>query len=451
MRVFRDGSRLGQAVLAAAFVSFFLMVFGLAQPVMAGGPAPEPAAAAEQVPFEAAIAALSSPQAEDRLKAVTMLKAAAYPEAAVPLAALVLDPQDAIQLEAIGAELNIFLAKKVVPKKKVGLVVEVRTKIEAEPSFTAGPLVLGAAHVPNEVLTALRTASRDDNPRVGVEALYAFGTLASEPGGTARRELQRASAVELAALVGASDFTLRAAAIRVIGRLFDAYSADGTAAVTVGDAVITSLNDRNRLIKLASMDTLGAMRYGRAVDALTQLWEYYGQGEFAEAAFDALARIANPASLTLFTSQLSGKSPAIKAMAIEALARMGDSSQLTAIEAALIGERSDRVIFAGTFASAMLGSGSLERITDSLLRGKQREVSKQYLADIARGRADRLGRYAQDPDPGIRADVADVLGFSGDAAAQPIVESMIKDENQQVALAAERAALRLRAEAPVDR
>ena len=37
-----------------------------------------------------------------------------------------------------------------------------------------------------------------------------------------------------------------------------------------------------------------------------------------------------------------------------------------------------------------------------------------------------------------------MLGFSGDAAAQPIVESLIKDEDKQVALAAERAALRLR-------
>ena len=117
---------------------------------------------------------------------------------------------------------------------------------------------------------------------------------------------------------------------------------------------------------------------------------------------------------------------------------------MDAIEAALKGEHNDRVLFAGTFASAMLENGSIERITDSLLRPKQRDVSKQYLADIARGRARVLGRYAQDPDPGVRADIADVLGYSNDAAAAPIVESLIKDQDKQVALAAERAALRLR-------
>jgi HEAT repeat protein len=134
----------------------------------------------------------------------------------------------------------------------------------------------------------------------------------------------------------------------------------------------------------------------------------------------------------------------MRAIAIEGLARTGDPSQMMVIEAALPGEHNERVLFAVTFAGAMLSSGSIDRLTDSLLRPSQRNVSKQYLADVARGRAARLGRYAQDPDPGVRADIADVLGFSGDAAAQPIVASLIKDQDKQVALAAERAALRLR-------
>jgi HEAT repeat protein len=403
----------------------------------------QPALAAAQVPFEQAISDLSSRDAGDRLRAVTLLKAAAYPEAAVPLAAAVLDSDDTIQFEAIAAELNIFLAEKIVPRKKVAGVVEVRGKIAAEAAFSAGPLVLGATPVPMEVLTALRTAARDTNPRVGVEALYAFGALASEPTGAARRELQRASGSELAALAGSSDETMRAAAVRVIGRVFDASVSDDPADATVGDAVINALNDQNKLIKRAAMDTLGRLRYERGVDALTQLFQYYKQGELAEAALDALARIAHPDSTPLLLSQLASRSPALKAAAMEGLARSGDPSQMPPIDAALAGEHNDRVIFAGTFASAMLSGGSIERLTDSLLSPRDRDVAKRYLADVARGRADRLRRYAQDPDPGVRADIADVLGFSNDPAAQPIVASLIKDQDKQVALAAERAALRL--------
>jgi HEAT repeat protein len=403
-----------------------------------------PSVAVAQVPFDQAVAELSNPEPENRLRAATLLKGAAYPEAALPLAKAVLDAEDAVQFEAIAAELNIFLATKIVPKKRVGLVVEVRTKIAAEAAFSAGPLALGAMPVPLEVLTALRTAARDNNPRVGLEALYAFGALASEPTGAVRRELRQVSGPELAAMVGSSDEALRAGGVRVIGRVYSAHASDDEVDTSVGDAVITALNDQNKLIKLAAMETLGAMHYGRAVEALTRLFEYYKQGELAEGALDALAQIAHPASMPLFTSQLAAKSSLMKTMAIEGLARAGDSSQMDAVEAALKGQHDERVIFAGTFASAMLENGSIERIADALLRPKQRELAKQYLVELAKGRANALGRYAQDPDAGVRADIADILGFSGDAAAKPIVESLIKDEDKQVALAAERAALRLR-------
>ena len=63
----------------------------------------------------------------------------------------------------------------------------------AESAFSAGPLAIGARPVPIEVLTALRAGARDDNPRVALEALYAFGALAVEPSGDARRELLRAT------------------------------------------------------------------------------------------------------------------------------------------------------------------------------------------------------------------------------------------------------------------
>ena len=130
-----------------------------------------------QVPFEQAARDLASTDAGTRLRTVQMLRDAAYPEAAVPLARAVADTQDEIQLAAIAAELNIFLAERVVAKKRVAMVVEVRNPILAEPAFAAGPSVLGVLPVAPEVLDALRFAARDDNPRVAIEALYAFGTL----------------------------------------------------------------------------------------------------------------------------------------------------------------------------------------------------------------------------------------------------------------------------------
>ena len=72
---------------------------------------PDPVSAA-QIPFEQVTAELLSPDANVRLRAAHLLKDAAYPEAAVPLAKLVTDADDEVQIEAIAAELNIFLAEE---------------------------------------------------------------------------------------------------------------------------------------------------------------------------------------------------------------------------------------------------------------------------------------------------------------------------------------------------
>src|SRR5690242_2083743 len=103
------------------------VVIGLLSLVALPGLPGPPVLAAQPVPFDQAVRDLSSPEVDVRLKAVQLLRDAAYPEAAVPLAPLVVDPRDEVQLEAIAAELNIFLADKVVTKKRVAGVVEVRS------------------------------------------------------------------------------------------------------------------------------------------------------------------------------------------------------------------------------------------------------------------------------------------------------------------------------------
>src|SRR4029077_15339606 len=99
-------------------------------------------AAAAQV-FEQATRDLASADSGIRLRAAQRLKEAAPLEAAVPLAALVTDPQDDVQFAAIAAEVNIFLADKIVPRKRVALVIELRHKIAADEIFSAGPLAIG--------------------------------------------------------------------------------------------------------------------------------------------------------------------------------------------------------------------------------------------------------------------------------------------------------------------
>jgi len=399
---------------------------------------------AAQVPFEQATRDLTSADAGARLRAAQMLKEAAYPEAAVPLARLLTDSEDDVQLEAIAAELNIFLAEKIVVRKRVGFVVEVRNQIVAEKAFASGPLVVGPRPVPAEVLAALRAAAADENPRVALEALYAFGTLAVQPGGAARRELLHAAAPSLIALTGASDPARRYAAVRVVGRVYQKRMQDEPVDQTVGDAIITLVNEKDRALKVAAMDALGAMRYERSVQALIELFQHYGKGDEAAAALDALARIGHASAADVFSAQLQTRNAPLRGLAIEGLARIGDRAKLAEIESAIGSEHNDAVLLAGAFASAMLANAPLESIAEALTKTRLRDQAKQYLVELAAGRPALLTRQAQDPDARIRADVADVLGLAGDPAALPLAESLLKDNDPQVARAAERAVARLK-------
>jgi HEAT repeat protein len=213
----------------------------------------------------------------------------------------------------------------------------------------------------------------------------------------------------------------------------------------VGDAVITALNDRDRAVRQAAMEALGAMRFERAVQALTDLFQYFGKGNLAAGALDAIAHIAHASSVPVLAAQLMSNDAALKTIAIEGLARAGDTSKYADIQASAGGDRSDMVLLAGNFASATLAGGSLDPLAEALTRARLHDQAQQYLTELAPGRSRDYRQFLQDPDARIRASVLDALALSYDAAALPVVEALLMDKDPLVARAAERAAARLRA------
>lgn len=441
-KVKTNKNALGTLVLLAVFCLPALPAF----PAAPAHPA-LPALASAQIPFEQAVRDLGSADAATRLHTVQMLKDAAYPEAAVPLSRLIVDPQDEVQLEAIAAELNIFLAEKIVPRKRVGFIVELRTRVAADVIFTSGPLAIGPRPVPAEVLDALRMAAHDDSPRVRLEAMYAFGVLAVEPGGDRRRELLRASGPDLAAMTGAVDPAHRYAALQAIGRVFERRLHDEPIDQSVGDAVIGALNEKEPALQAVAMQALGAMRYERAVRGLMDLFQYHGKGRMAESTLDAIAHIAHPSSVPLLVAQLASKNATLRGLAVEGLARAADRGKLTELQTALATDRNPSVQLAGSFASVMLsevGVEGLARIVEALQNPRLREQARWYLVEAAPGRTQAFARSLQDPNPLVRTAVVDALGLSDDPAALALVQPMASDRDLPVARAVERALARLR-------
>jgi HEAT repeat protein len=451
MRTHREGSgpRVTLRLVAPAALAALLPASTLpVPPVIRGVVFAAPQAADSGVAFEAVVANLLDSDGEVRLRAARMLKDTAYEEAAVPLAPLIGDGLDEVQFEAIAAELNIFLAEPIVSRRRVGLVVEQRTSISAFEIFEMGPLAMGPREVPVAVMDALRKAARDDNPRVRLEAMYAFGALAVEAGGSRRARLLAESGPDLAAMIGAADPFHRYGAVRVLGRVFERRRQDAPVDTAVGDAVIGVLNDSDERMQRAATAALGAMRYDRAVAGLMDLFKYFGRGEPAEATLDAVARIAHPASASLLASQLTSSNDVLKRTAVEGLARTGDRATLAAIQDAVGLDRDESLQLARHFASVMLSDATLDPLVEALARSRTRDRAQSYLIEAAPGRTERFGRHLQDPDPAMRARLASILGLADDPAALVLLQPMGADRDPQVSRAVAQAMARLRQIAP---
>ena len=400
-------------------------------------------AALAQVPLETAVADLKSPDRETRLRAVRLLKEAGRPESVRPLLPLIGDADDEIQFEAIGAELNAFLAEKIVSKRRVGGVFEVRNRVVAEGAFSAGPFALGADQVPLELMSALSSTVPDGNAYVGLEALYAFGALAPNAAPRELHDLLVSAAPEFAAFLGASEPVQRVAALRVIGRVYARQLSEPPTPAVVGDPIVTALNDQDRLVRSAASAALGTIRYERGVQALLELFQHYRRGVIAEELLDALARIGHSAAKPVLVAALENGSTALKRAGIEGVARLSDGAALAAAEESLNRDRTDSVRLSRAFAAAWLGRGGLDEIVAALPRTALRDQALGYLIELAPGRAAAFGRHAQNPDAVIRRDIADALGVSRDQAARPIVDALARDPDPRVSQAAARAVTRL--------
>src|ERR1700752_4676104 len=79
---------------------------------------------AQKHPLEEVASGLKHQDAPTRLRAIQILKDADYPEAAVPIAAVLGDADDRVQLAALDAERSLFTSRLIPRRRKIGFVIE---------------------------------------------------------------------------------------------------------------------------------------------------------------------------------------------------------------------------------------------------------------------------------------------------------------------------------------
>lgn len=383
---------------------------------------------AQQLRFDDVVRNLRNPDPKMRLSAIHLLRDAKYPEAIGPIAALVNDPVDEIQLEAIAAELSFFLERDLRSKRMVGFVLEKRRSGLGRGAFELGPYAVWPRPAAPELVSALLQAIDDENAKVRADAMYAAGVIGRSP----------LTADQIARLTKGLDHydpAIRAGAARVIARLKVAEA---------GDALIKAVNDSQAEVRYESIRALGAIGEQRAITALTEQLAYYKKGEGAWSALEALARIGSRTSLPLFRERLQDRDPYIRRAAIEGIARAGDTESIDALERAAMSDEAAMVRLAAVFALQKLGRTYAARIVDLMSSEKMIPQAQEYLVELGTPLTVTLVARLQEPDPNVREAVADVLGIIGDASVVPALQAASKDRDPSVASAAKRALARLR-------
>jgi len=384
-------------------------------------------ASAQQLRFDDVVRNLRNPDPKMRLSAIKLLRDAKYPEAVPPIAPLVADPVDEVQLEAIAAELSFFLEQDVKSKRMVGFLIEKRESALGQSAFDLGPYAVWPRTVPPELVSSLLQAVDDDNGKVRLDAIYAIGVIARGP--MAAEHVER-----LKKALDHYDPAVRTGAARVIGRL----RVPGTS-----EALLKAVNDSQPDVRYAAMRALGLLKDDGAVAALTEQLAFYKKGEGAWSALDALARIASKASIPVFRERMADKDAYIRRAAIEGLGRAGDTESIEKLETLANTDESATVRLATVFALQRFGRLDAGRIID-MMSAKVMAQGQEYLVEIGTPVTPTVLPRLQDPDADVREAMAEVLGVVGDASAIPALEPLLKDRDASVIAAAKRSIARLR-------
>lgn len=408
------------------------------------------AASAQSATFEQVIASLKSPKADERLSALKRLKMTGYPEAEVPVAALITDPVPAVRLAAIATEMNCFLGQPLGGRSHVAFVIEVRNPVGAEAAFNEGLLALMPQPVPAEVVNGLLAATADQDPKVAREGLYGLGVVAPLLAGPARGPALDQIAQRVLPVLRNPDPAMREAALDVAARVFTRYGEPAPAAEeALGIAAITEMNDGAADVRAAAVQALGAMRYGRAAQALADRFQYFKARGDREAlpTLTALARVGDRSTEALFNKLLIDPDPATRAAAIEGLARFDTPDHLNEIVRQLQGDHDARVTLALNFAVARAGGRvPLDTFIPVLANKDLAPHIEAYLLELT-----AMGRTTEDDwtsalrtqDLDTRLHLARILALAGDSAVAPALKPLLNDPDERIAQTASRGLARL--------
>jgi HEAT repeat protein len=212
-----------------------------------------------------------------------------------------------------------------------------------------------------------------------------------------------------------------------------------------GRSIVPLLSDESGAVRMRAIKAARNLRIKEAAPVLQEMYTTNRPRGIQPAALEALSRIGDSGQRQLFLELAQDPDPEKRRLAIEGLARIADRSMLAAFKKDFQREHSEELRMAHAFALTYLGDRAF---VDTLVLGlSSRSMGarcRAYIIELGKEYLEDLYPYLRDPDAGIRASLAEILGEMGDPAAIPHLEVLLKDPSESVANEANSAVERLR-------
>jgi HEAT repeat protein len=318
-------------------------------------------------------------------------------------------------------------------------------------AFVQGPGATIANPAPPEVIRGLVAATGSITPTVRFDAAYTLAVL-GKPLVLKGQFPDPTKVVDaLIAILRESNPVMKESATNALGRLLGAVTQAGEPSADLasirteaGDLIVGGLNEADVNLRLASMGALGEMRYERAVQSLTDLFNYYKKGPEAMAALDAVAKIGHPGSIPFFLAQLGNGDAQVRRMAVEGVGRTGDAAAMAQMQLKAERDQSAYVGHALAFAKARNGNFSeMPKLVQGFKYSAIAPDTFSYLVELGPAAALELAAFSTNADLKIRAGVAEVLGIVGNQTSLVLLDVLMRDKSGPVAEAAARSQKRL--------
>jgi HEAT repeat protein len=213
------------------------------------------------------------------------------------------------------------------------------------------------------------------------------------------------------------------------------------------------LRDLDEKVQVAAVETAGLLYNTEALPDLRDVLQRTGSKRVRRAALTSIAMLRDASDRGLFTRYLKDGDDQLRAAAAEGLGRLRDPRDLPVLEKGYQGEGSNLARVSFAFALVMDGRleltefSPLQYLINTLNSAARANAAEALLIEAARNAEVRRALYRplQQGTRDEKIGLARVLAVSGDAGTEPLLESLTRDPNVEVASEAVRALRSLRA------